>query len=154
MPFAETFKRAMGFPVQGQSVNGFTVERSEVRHEGTGEGVYRYPFELTVAGAGGRQGVKAAFRELFSFRRTVFSGYGNPYQLRFGKVEVEGIGERRYIVSGRGIGVRIFLDTELRLFLEHLRGSGFLKEDAPTETVVTDYLERYQVEARRKRPGR
>ena len=106
MPFAEKFKKTMGFPKAGYLVGGFMIEQVEAGHVGVGSGRYEYPIRIIVQGKGGRQGVRNAFRELFTARRTTFSGYGNPYQLWIGKMEVASLGESLYELIARGAGVK------------------------------------------------
>jgi hypothetical protein len=56
--------------------------------------------------------------------RTTFSGYGNPYQLTFGRFEVESLEGNRYRVTAKGTGVRIDLERELLRFVEYSRLRG------------------------------
>ena len=58
-----------------------------------------YPVRLLLRGPGGRQAVLRVFKALLSSHPMTFSGYGNPYQLSFGKAEVESLGEQRYAVT-------------------------------------------------------
>jgi hypothetical protein len=153
MPFAGAFRKAMGFPVVGDVIGGFTVLRVEVGHEGIGSGRYEYPVEMVLQGKGGQQGVKRALKGFLDTRRTLFSGYGNPYQCRFGRMEVESQGQGRYRLTGKGIGVRIYLRSELMRFLSYLAGSGRMRDgslDSSADQLVTDYMAEYQVQARRK----
>jgi hypothetical protein len=143
----------MGFPDVGDIVGSFTVREVEVGHEGIGSGRYEYPIVMVVQGKGGQQGVRQAFREFFKARRTLFSGYGNPYQCRFDRMELESLGDGRYRIVGNGIGVRIFLAAELLRFLKFLENAGILAEGESgglPQDLVTNYLKKYQSQARRK----
>jgi hypothetical protein len=150
MPFAGEFREAMGFPVAGDTVEGFRIEELGVRHEGMGAGRYEYPIELTVAGKGGKEGVRRALKGLFSRRMTIFTEYGNPYQCSVGSMAIESLGEGRYRVTARGVGNRVHLREELIRFLGCLDAAALTgPRDAPG--VVEEYLRRYWNETRK--PG-
>jgi hypothetical protein len=153
MPFAKKFRAMMGFPFAGDTVGGFTVERVDVRDEPRSSGQYAYAVHMTLRGPGGQQGVRRALKALFSSHPMTFSGYGNPYQLWFGKPEIESLGDKRYAVRVEGAGARVFLKDELHRFLEYLDEEGQLAtgpDQAARETLVETYLERYRAEIRRK----
>ena len=155
MPFAGEYREAMGLPVAGDLLGGFLVEDVKVGHEGVGPGRYEYPMELIVRGKGGQAGARSALKALFATRRTIFSGYGNPYQCSMGRMEVESLGEGRYRVSSRGLGTRVHLKAELERFLAHLEDLGLLPEgsgDGVPGAVVEEYLRLYQLHARRPAP--
>ncbi|MEM2889538.1 MAG: hypothetical protein QXR42_08745 [Candidatus Bathyarchaeia archaeon] len=95
MPFSRTFRLGMGFPEEGQVIDGFTVESVSVSHVGVSAGRYEYPFEIIVKGEGNINKVKATFKAFFKTRRTVFSGYGNPYQCHHGKNGNQRTGRRK-----------------------------------------------------------
>ena len=127
--------------------------RETLGHVGIGSGRYEYPVEMVLQGKGGQQGVKRALKGFLDARRTLFSGYGNPYQCRFGRMEVESLRQGRYRLAGKGIGVRIYLRYELMRFLSYLAGSGRIHDgslDSSADQLVTDYMAEYQVQARRK----
>ena len=148
MPFAEKFRFTMRIPQAGDRFGPFEVESSEVAHHPLGEGRYEYPVTLVLIGPGGKQGVKNALRPILTSKHTTFSGYGNPYQMSFGKSDVVGLGNRRYKVVAQGIGVRIYLERELRRFLNYAG-----KRNMPMdESAIAGYLEDYQKDARKKRP--
>ena len=153
MPFAKKFRAMMDFPFAGDIVGGFAVEHVDVRDEPRGSGQYGYAAQITLRGPGGQQGVRRALKALFSSHPMTFSGYGNPYQLWFGKPEVESLGDKRYAVQVKGAGARVFLEDELRRFLEYLDEEGQLatrSDQAVRETLVETYLERYRAEIGRK----
>jgi len=110
MPFANKFRAMMHFPFAGDRVGPFTVEAVDVGHKGIGSGQYSYPVQITLRGPGGQQGVRRALRALFATHPTTFSGYGNPYQLWFGRPEIERLGDQRYKVRIEGAGARVHLD--------------------------------------------
>jgi hypothetical protein len=153
MPFAGEYREAMEFPAVGDAVGGFRIEEVQVGHAGGGPGRYEYPTELVVSGKGGKEGVRRALKELFARRRTIFSEYGNPYQCWGGRMEIESLGKSRYRVSARGVGTRVHLTEELGRFLEYLAASGRLDPAAQAsglESIVTDYMRRYQEQSRRQ----
>lgn len=153
MPFANKFRAMMDFPVAGDTVDGFAVESVDVGHEPGGPGLYSYAVRIVLQGAGGQQGVRRALKTLFSSHRMTFSGYGNPYQLWFGRPEIESLGDQRYVVSAEGAGARIFLEQELDRFLEYLAEKGQLaagRDQTAGETLVKGYLEQYRAEIERK----
>ena len=148
MPFADKFRATMAFPVVGDQIGGFRVEEVEVGHVGIGGGRYDYPVRIVVHGKGGKQGIKSAFKDLFSAINTTFSGYGNPYQCRIDKMEVEGLGENRYCIAAKGSGVRIYLEKELERFLRYLienKAPAGLGEMAESDA-VEKYMKLYQSE--------
>ena len=126
MPFAVKFRAAMGFPFEGDTVGGFTVESVDVRDRRSGEEGYVYEAKIVVHGPGGKQGVWRALKPIFSSHPTTFSGYGNPYQLWIHRPEIVSLGDKRYEVNVRGAGARIHLAPELVRFLEHLEEKGHL----------------------------
>jgi hypothetical protein len=152
MPFAKKFRAMMDFPFAGDTVGGFAVEHVDVRDEPRGSGQYAYAVQMTLRGPGGQQGVRRALKALFSAHPVTFSGYGNPYQLWFGKPEIESLGDKRYEVQVVGAGARVFLQDELRRFLEHLDDEGLAAhpDQATREALVETYLERYRAEISRK----
>jgi len=154
MPFAGEDREAIGFPAAGDIVGGFRVEEVRIDHAGAGPGRYEYPTVLVVVGKGGKEGVRHAFKELFARRRTIFSGYGNPYQCSCGKMEIRSQGAGQYRIAARGVGTRVHLAEELGRFLEHLGRTGYLGTSAKAfglETIVNEYLRRYQEETRHPR---
>jgi len=153
MPSLEVYREAMGFPAAGDVVNGFRIEEVQVGHTGAGPGRYDYPTELVVSGKGGKEGARRALKELFARRRTIFSEYGNHYQCVGGNMEIESQGEGRYRVSARGVGIRVHLAEELARFLEYLAASGRLDQTAQTaglESIMSDYMRRYQEQSHRQ----
>jgi hypothetical protein len=143
----------MDFPFPGDTVDGFAVERVEVRDEPGSPGRYLYSVQIVLRGPEGQQGVRRALKSLFSSHPMTFSGYGNPYQLWFGKPEIEGLGDKRYAVRVQGAGARVFLEDELDRFLGYLDEEGQLATQAGRavrETLVETYLERYRAEIKRK----
>ena len=153
MPFATKFRAMMDFPLPGDIVGGFVVEEVDVRDEPGGPGRYAYSARIVLRGPGGQRGVRAALQALFAAHPTTFSGYGNPYQLWFGKPEIESLGDKRYAVSVEGAGARVFLEEELLRFLGFLEGEGRLAapaDQAARERVAEAYLEGYRAEVKRK----
>ncbi|NLG26602.1 MAG: hypothetical protein GX557_01740 [Chloroflexi bacterium] len=151
MPFAAKFRAMMGFPMAGETLGAFDVESVEVRDLHELEG-YHYGVRLVLRGPGGQAEALRALRPLFAQHPTTFSGYGNPYQLHFGKPQVEGLGDRRYAVTVKGFGTRVYLEQDLQRFLEHLHSTGRLgaQTDEDSGRLVADYLEDYRHEIRLK----
>lgn len=153
MPFAKKFRAMMNFPFPGESFGDFSVESLDVHDEKSGGDGYVYGVHMMLRGPGGVQGVKRALKAFFSQHPTTFSGYGNPYQLWFRKAEIESLGEQRYAVSVKGAGARIFLEQELRRFLQTLSEGNALQDPSDTaaqEAIVEAYLERYRQEIQRQ----
>jgi hypothetical protein len=149
MPFASKFRAMMGFPFAGDTLEGFDVESVEVRDAPhTGSGGYVYDVRLVLCGPGGQAGVRRALKALFAHRPVTFSGYGNPYQLWFGKPAIESLGEGRYAVTVEGGGARIYLEDELARFLAYLQDTGHLAAGEGGEAAIEAYLARYQREIR------
>ncbi len=152
MPFADKFRAMLDFPFAGDRLGAFLVESVEVGHEGEGAGRYVYPVRRVLRGPGGRQGVLRALKALLTSHPMTFSGYGNPYQLWFGKPEVESLGEQRYAVTVQGYGARVFLAEELERFLAYLDTQGQLAAAAcpPREALLEAYLGAYKAEIQRR----
>ncbi len=148
MPFAEKFRFTMRLPKPGGRLGEFTVESCEVGHDEHGDGTIDYPVSMILVGKGGRQAAGKAVRAALAAGHTTFSGFGNPYQLRFGRCEVESLGDGRYRVTGCGLGVRIDLERELRRFVEYTRAH---HEPASGE-LVARYLEVYKRDVTRRSP--
>jgi hypothetical protein len=153
MPFAIKFRAMMDLPFAGDTVGDLTVEDVEVCHESVGPGQYAYAVRMVLCGPGGQRGVKQALKSLFSSHPMTFSGYGNPYQLWFGKPAIEPLGDQRYAVQIEGAGARVFLDDELYRFLGYLNEQGLSAsrpEQVPEELLIEEYLEQYRAQIKRK----
>ena len=153
MPFAKKFRAMMDFPFPGDMIGDLTVESVDVRDEQGGGGGYVYGVRMVLRGPGGTQGVQRALRALFTQHPTTFSGYGNPYQLWFRKPETESLGEQRYAVNVKGAGARVYLEPELKRFLQYLNEDNHLavpSDTATQETLVEAYMERYRLEIKRR----
>lgn len=151
MPFAKKFRAMMDFPFPGDTVGDFTVESVDVWDEQSSSEGHIYGVRMVLHGIGGKQGVKRALKSFFSQHPVTFSGYGNPYQLWFRKPEIESLGNKRYAVSVKGAGERIYLEPELARFLQYLNENDHLtmsQDLATQETLVEDYLEQYRTEIR------
>ena len=150
MPFADKFRAMMDMPLPGEMLGKMTVESVDVGHVGRGDGHYAYPVRLVLRGAGGQAAVRRALKPLLATRRTTFSGYGTPYQLWFGRSEIESLGDGRYRVSVEGAGVRVHLESDLARFCQHVAGQGLLSV-APEDqdALVAGYIEQYQGDVRR-----
>jgi hypothetical protein len=153
MPFAKKFRAMMNFPFPGEMIGDFTVESVDVYDEKGGGDGYVYGVRMVLSGPGGTQGVQRALRALFTQHPTTFSGYGNPYQLWFRKPETESLGEQRYAVNVKGAGARVYLEPELKRFLQSLAEDnrlGVPSDAAAQEALVEAYMERYRLEIKRR----
>lgn len=152
MPFADKFRAMMDFPFAGDTVGAYLVESVDVGHESGGPGIYKYAVRLVLRGPGGQHGVRQALKPLFCTHCTTFSGYGNPYQLWFGRPEIEVLGDSRYAVTVEGAGARTYLEADLARFLAYLTDAGRLQSPpgpAAQEALVGDYLDQYRSEVKR-----
>ncbi len=152
MPFADKFRAMMDFPLPGDSVGAYLVESVDVGHESGGPGIYKYAVRLVLRGPGGQQGVKQALKSLFATHCTTFSGYGNSYQLWFGRPEIENLGDSRYTVRVEGAGARTFLEDDLERFLTYLSDENRLPVPpslADKKAFVEGYLDQYRAEIKR-----
>jgi hypothetical protein len=153
MPFATKFRAMMDLPFPGDDLGDYTVESVDVSHRSGDLGLYAYSVRMVLSGPGGQAGVRRALKPLLSARRTTFSGYGNPYQLWFGKPEIESLGDRRYAVNVEGAGARVSLTRELDRFLATLDEGGQLavRPDHTTRKLLIEtYLQQYRAEIKRK----
>ena len=153
MPFAKKFRAMMGFPFAGDTVGDFTVESIDVRDEKIDAQGHGYLARMVLHGPGGQQGVRGALKPLLSSHLTTFSAYGTPYQLWFGRPEVESLGGKRYAITVVGVGVRVFLEEELDRLLRHLDEEGLLgpgPDQADRQELLESYLQRYRTEIKRK----
>ncbi|UCE95558.1 MAG: hypothetical protein JSV51_07500, partial [Candidatus Bathyarchaeota archaeon] len=100
MPFSKKFKKIMGFPKEGDTVNHFTVESLSVYHvyiKGSKPRRYEYPLKMVVHGNGSKEDVKTAFTPLLSQKNTgTTSGYGNPYSCDIEEVTISKIVESSF----------------------------------------------------------
>ena len=149
MPFAGEFRSGMRLPENGEQLGPFTIERVRVEHAGVAPGRYEYPVDLVLRGKGGKDGARKALKPLLDRRATIFSEFGNPYQCSIGGVKVESLGNERYRLTARGVGVRIDLRPELDRFLDYLSEAPPAAGAAASarEAVVADYLAAYQRES-------
>ena len=151
MPFANKFRAMMDLPLPGDTVGDFTVESIEVDDVRSGWEGYGYSVHIMLTGPGGKAGLRRALRSLFAQRVTTFSSYGNPYQLWFGKPEIESVGDRRYHVAVAGAGARIDLSTDLERFLDYLDADSQLAPlPTPATRLVETYLEEYRADIERR----
>jgi hypothetical protein len=135
-------------PKPGGRIGDFVVESCDVGHDEHGDGTIDYPISIVLAGRGGVQGIRKAVRGHMDRGRTTFSDFGNPYQLRFGRFEVEALGDGRYRVTAHGTGVRIDLERELLRFVAYAR----LRRAPADEALITSYLEEYRRDVTRRNP--
>jgi hypothetical protein len=152
MPFADKFRAMMDFPFPGDILGDFVVESVDVSHHGGTAGMYCYDVRLVLNGPGGQQGVRRALKALLSSHPTTFSGYGNPYQLWFGKPQIESLGDSRYEVQVEGGGARTYLQDDLARFLDYLVAEKIATVDpepAVQAEQVETYLEQYRAEIKR-----
>lgn len=148
MPFAQKYQFTMRIPKAGGHIGAFLVESCHVEHDERGDGTIDYPVSMVLVGPGGQQRVRKAIRDQFGRGRTTFSGFGNPYQLHFGRFEVESLGGSRYRVTAHGKGVRIDLERELHRFIAYAR----LRRKPAGTALVATYLEDYKRDITRKSP--
>lgn len=137
MPFSRKFQNGMGFPKEDQVIDGFTVESVSVSH---------INISARARGKGSTNKVRKTFKEFFKTKRTLFSGYGNPYQCRHGKMKVQSLGNCRFSITARGTCVRIYLKDELVRFMEYLYENKQFPDDADKsewETTIADYMKKY-----------
>ena len=156
MPFANKFRAMMDMPFPGDTLGDLTVESVEVGHTASGPGLYAYAVRMVLEGPGGQQGVRRALSGMLCTHCTTFSGYGNPYQLWFGKPEIESLGDRRYAVQVEGAGARVHLEDDLVRFLAYLDAEGYLgaeagaADHADKAACVEAYLAGYRAEIKRQ----
>jgi hypothetical protein len=150
MPFAKEFQRVMNLPGVGDEVGGFKIERFEIRHRPIGSSRYEYPVEYELHGIGGVQGVKKALKPITSQKLSTFSGFGTPYQLKFGRVEVEALGDRRYAAHLVGMGVGFDLKRELMQFAAFVRKEKLPIASEEIEGTIVEYIAEYKLDVRRK----
>ena len=153
MPFSDKFRAMVDFPFPGDTLGDFVIEDVDVSHHGGSAGVYCYEVRLFLRGPGGQQGVRRALKPLLSRHPTTFSGYGNPYQLWFGKPQIESLGDRRYEVKVEGGGARTYLGDDLERFMDYLVAEGIADvgpEPAAQAERVAAYLEQYRAEIHRE----
>jgi hypothetical protein len=149
MPFAPKFRAMLDFPFPGDTIGDFIVEDVEVWDEKEDSEGHTYGIRMVVRGPGGKQAVQHVLRPLFTRHPTTFSGYGNPYQLWVARSEVTPLGDKRYEVRAKGMGVRTYPEPDLNRFLAHLERNGHLAvplDPADREALIEDYLERYRRE--------
>jgi len=147
MPFARKFENGMGFPKVGQVIKGFTIESVSVSHVNIKGGYYEYPTEIIVKGEGGANQVKRAFKEFHDDRRTLFSGYGNPYQCVHGKIDVQSLGGGMFLIASRGACVCIYLVPELKIFMGYLLKNRILangSDEDEWKKVIVEYMMEYE----------
>jgi len=152
MPFADKFRAMMDFPFPGDMLEDFLVESVDVSHHGGSAGIYCYDVRMVLRGPGGQQGVRSALKALLSSHPTTFSGYGNPYQLWFGKPEIESLGDKCYELRVEGGRARTYLQDDLERFLDYLAAKGLTSighQPAAQAERVETYLEQYRAEIKR-----
>ena len=82
LPFFKRYRREMGFPKEGEVVGGFRVESVSVEHMAAytdTQARYEYPTRIIVEGDGTVEDVKRVFMKFFVDKKTILTGYGNPY---------------------------------------------------------------------------
>jgi len=99
-----------------------------------------------VKGIGNENEVRKAFKSFFNTRKTIFSGYGNPYQCLPGKMQIESLGDNRFSVTAKGTCVRIYLRNELNEFMGYLFEKDYLAdkmEDVDWKELIENYMRDY-----------
>lgn len=150
MPFASKFRAMMGFPFAGETIGDYAVESVEVTDEHGDTGRYAYHARMVLRGPGGEQAVRRALKAMCAQHPMTFSGYGNPYQLWFGKPTIENLGEGRFVVTVDGAGARVYLREELERLCAHLQAQRLLAEGCDREALVQSYLDGYMAEIKRQ----
>ena len=151
MPFANKFRAMMDLPLPGDAFGGFLAESVEVDDVRSGSDGYAYCVRIVLHGPGGKVGARRALSRLFAQRVTTFSSYGNPYQLWFGKPEIQGLGNQRYDITIDGFGARIDLTADLERFLDYLDTEGHIAPMGSTAIrLIETYLEAYRAEVGRR----
>lgn len=153
MPFAPKFRAMMGFPFAGETIGDYAVESVDVTDEHGDTGRYAYHARMVLRGPGGAEGVRRALKGMFAQHPMTFSGYGNPYQLWFGKPTIGALGDKGYEVNVDGASARVYLEDELERLLAYLEERGLLAEEvcgADREGLVEAYLDGYRAEIKRK----
>lgn len=152
MPLAKKFRAMLDFPFPSDMVGEFTVDNVDVRVEREDREGIVYRTRLELSGPGSLAALQKALKPFFAQHPTTFSGYGNPYLLWFGNIEYESLGEGRFAVNAKGLGVRVYLAPELGRFLEFLATNGHLAAATDSDaqaTLVAAYLAQYQKEIAR-----
>jgi hypothetical protein len=111
LPVSRRFQKEIGFPEEGAVVGGFRVESVSVEHMATyadRQARYEYPTKIIVEGDGTVDDVKRVFMKFFVDKKTILTGYGNPYQCDPGKMYVQNLGENRFKIVALGSCVRVF----------------------------------------------
>ena len=75
-----------------------------------------------------------------------------PYQLWFGRPEIENLGDSRYAVTVEGAGARTFLEDDLERFLTYLVDECRLPAPpgpSAKKALVEAYLDQYRAEVKR-----
>ncbi|MHA2281807.1 MAG: hypothetical protein ACXAC5_13270 [Promethearchaeota archaeon] len=136
----------MRFPKEGDVINGFEVLSINITHTNLKSGIYEYPTEIIVEGKGGKTKVREVFKKYFNQRITTFSGYGNPYQMHGGRIEIIALDKQKYKIKAIGIGVRIYLRRELNQFFEFLVENNIVVknfDEADREETIEEYINKY-----------
>lgn len=143
MPFADQFQRCMNLPHEGEVLNDFLVQSIKISHRNLLDGVYFFPIELIVIGEGGKQDLLKAFKPVFTKVISLFTEYGNLYQCRNHKLQIEKIAPKTFRLTTTGIGCRIYPKQELEAFIQFLKDStGFFELNS--EVLIASYLDSYQ----------
>ncbi|MCW4040282.1 MAG: hypothetical protein NWE83_05980 [Candidatus Bathyarchaeota archaeon] len=110
LPFSRKYQKEMGFPKEGEVIEGFRVESVSIGHVAAYTewlARYEYPTKLVVEGDGSVDDVKRAFWRFFDVEKTILSSYGNPYLCEPDKMYVQGLGGGRFRIEARGSCVRV-----------------------------------------------
>ncbi|MDF1514739.1 MAG: hypothetical protein P1S60_13100 [Anaerolineae bacterium] len=155
MPFAKKFRAMINFPFASDQMDDFVIECVDVRDVKGGGNGYIYGVLMVLRGPGGQAGVRRALKNMLNAHPVTFSGYGNPYQLWFRKptLTIESLGDKRYEVQVEGAGMRIYIEDELRRFLDYLEQTGDLappEDQLARDALVETYLEGYRGKIARK----
>lgn len=143
MPFAEQFQRCMKLPHEGEMIEKFLVQTIKVSHKNLLDGVYSFPVEVIIIGEGGKQEVVKVFKPIFNKVISLYTEYGNLYQCRTEKLDVESIAPKTFKLTTTGIGCRIYPKKELEAFIQFLKVyTGFMALNA--DAIITTYLDYYQ----------
>jgi len=110
MPHANKYKKEMGFPKKGDTIDGFKVESVSVGHVSLKPTRrYEFPTEIMVKGEDDVGRLESTFNKLFNVKsRRILSGYGNPYLCDPGKMEIRNLSNGKFSITSTGVCLRIF----------------------------------------------
>lgn len=98
--FASGFGIHKGLKIGAWTLSSFSISHVEVVRFKT----YRYPIRLTFTGSGTSTNILSSVKRKFAGKKTILSGYGNPYTCKIGNIKISSSSNGKIVITATGTG--------------------------------------------------